>query len=54
LGSQLAQNNVSYYQIAKLLGYSPEICIKHYAAIAPEHLTGVAEFAKPAQANSAG
>jgi integrase len=43
-GSHLAQNGVSLYKIAKLMGNSPEICRKHYAALMPEKMHDVVEF----------
>jgi len=35
-GSQLAQKGESLYKIATLMGNSPDICRKHYAALIPE------------------
>lgn len=43
-GSQLAQKGVSLYKIATLLGNSPEICRRHYAALVPEAMAGEVEF----------
>lgn len=43
-GSQLAQNGVSLFQISTLLGNSPEICRRHYAALAPEQMLSHVEF----------
>lgn len=43
-GSHLAQNNISLYKIAELMGNSPEICRKHYAALIPEKMHKVVEF----------
>lgn len=43
-GSHLAMNNVSLYKIATLMGNSPEICRKHYAALIPEQLTDCVEL----------
>jgi integrase len=37
-GSQLAMKGESLYKIATLMGNSPEICRRHYAAIVPEAL----------------
>jgi hypothetical protein len=34
----------SLYKISKLMGNSPEICRKHYAALIPEAMTDVVEF----------
>jgi integrase len=44
-GSQLAVKGESLYKIATLVGNSPEICRRHYAAIIPEGLAGVVKFA---------
>jgi len=43
-GSQLAMKGESLYKIATLMGNSPEIVRQHYAALAPESLTGSVEF----------
>ncbi|NLW86907.1 MAG: phage integrase family protein [Planctomycetes bacterium] len=43
-GSQLAQKGESLYKISHLMGNSPEICRKHYAALIPEALTDTVEF----------
>ncbi|MFC1633601.1 tyrosine-type recombinase/integrase [Planctomycetota bacterium] len=43
-GSQLAQKGVSLYKIATLMGNSPEICRRHYAALIPEEMAEVVEF----------
>ena len=43
-GSQLAQNGVSLYKIATLMGNSPDICRRHYAALIPEEMAEVVEF----------
>jgi integrase len=43
-GSTLAQLGRSLYQISALLGNSPEICRRHYAALIPEAMTDVVEF----------
>jgi integrase len=43
-GSQLAQKGVSLYKISTLMGNSPEICQRHYAALVPESLAGDIEF----------
>ena len=51
-GSQLAQKGVSLYKIATLMGNSPEICRKHYAALIPEILTDEVEFTLPRTADS--
>lgn len=34
----------SLYKIATLMGNSPEICRRHYAALVPEKLAVTAEF----------
>lgn len=46
-GSQLAQKGESLYKIATLMGNSPEICRRHYAALIPEEMADVVEFGKP-------
>ena len=43
-GSQLAQQGVSLFQISTLMGNSPEICRRHYAALVPETMGAVVEF----------
>ena len=43
-GSHLAQNNVSLYKISELMGNSPEICRKHYAALMPQDMHEEVEF----------
>jgi len=43
-GSQLAQNGVSLYKIATLMGNSPEICRRHYASLIPEAMGAEVEF----------
>jgi integrase len=43
-GSQLAQKGESLYKIAELMGNSPEICRRHYAALMPEKMHDVVEF----------
>lgn len=43
-GSQLARKGESLYKIPKLMGNSPEICRRHYAALIPEMLTDTVEF----------
>jgi integrase len=45
-GSHLAQKGESLYKIAELMGNSPEICRKHYAALIPEKMRDTVEFAK--------
>ena len=51
-GSHLAMNNVSLYKIATLMGNSPEICRRHYAALIPEELAECVEFRRPEQSDS--
>jgi hypothetical protein len=43
-GSHLAQKGESLYKIATLMGNSPEICRRHYAALVPEAMHDVVEF----------
>jgi len=43
-GSQLAQKGESLYKIAELMGNSPAICRKHYAALIPEKMHDTVEF----------
>lgn len=43
-GSLLAQRGVSLFQIATLMGNSPNICRKHYAALSPEGLALSIQF----------
>jgi len=43
-GSHLAQKGVSLYKIAELMGNSPNICRKHYAALIPERMQDTVEF----------
>lgn len=43
-GSQLAQAGVSLYKISRLMGNSPEIAQRHYAAVLPHDLTTDIEF----------
>ena len=45
-GSQLAQKGVSLYKISALMGNSPEICRKHYAALVPEAMGDEVEFGR--------
>ena len=44
-GSHLAQKGESLYKIATLMGNSPSICRRHYAALVPEQMRDVVEFA---------
>lgn len=43
-GSHLAMKGESLYKISALMGNSPEICRRHYAALLPETLTDCVEF----------
>lgn len=43
-GSHLASKGESLYKISKLMGNSPQICEKHYAALMPECLYQSVEF----------
>jgi len=43
-GSHLAQKGLSLYKISALMGNSPEICRRHYAAIVPEAMHEEVEF----------
>jgi len=43
-GSQLAMKGESLYKISALLGNSPEICRRHYAALIPETMADSVEF----------
>lgn len=43
-GSQLAMKGESLFKISKLMGNSPEVCRKHYAALSPESLVDSVEF----------
>ncbi len=43
-GSQLAMKGESLYKISVLMGNSPEICRRHYAALIPEMLVSSVEF----------
>jgi len=43
-GSQLAMKGESLYKISALMGNSPEICRRHYAALVPETMAGSVEF----------
>lgn len=45
-GSQLAMKGESLYKISTLMGNSPEICRRHYAALIPEALIDTVEFPK--------
>ena len=43
-GSQLARRGVSLFKISALLGNSPEICRRHYAALIPAEMSADVEF----------
>ena len=43
-GSHLAQKGISLYKISELMGNSPEICRKHYAALVPQEMHDEVEF----------
>jgi integrase len=43
-GSQLAMKGESLYKISALMGNSPEICRRHYAALVPEAVADTVEF----------
>lgn len=43
-GSHLAMMGESLYKISAIMGNSPEICRKHYAALLPESLIASVEF----------
>lgn len=45
-GSQLAMKGESLYKILTLMGNSPEICRRHYAALLHENLTATVEFSR--------
>ncbi len=45
-GSQLAMNGESLFKISELMGNSPEICRRHYAALTPELMRDTVEFGK--------
>lgn len=43
-GSQLAMKGESLYKISTLMGNSPEVCRRHYAALLPESMIDSVEF----------
>ncbi|MFA6132810.1 MAG: tyrosine-type recombinase/integrase [Phycisphaerae bacterium] len=51
-GSQLAMKGESLYKIATLMGNSPEICRRHYAALIPEAMADTVEFGQPNQSQA--
>jgi len=46
-GSHLAQKGVSLYKISGLMGNSPEIARRHYAALLPAEMREEVEFTTP-------
>ncbi len=42
--SMLAMKGESLYKISTLMGNSPEICRRHYAALVPETMTDCVDF----------
>lgn len=50
-GSQLAMKGESLYKISTLMGNSPEICRRHYAALLPECLVETVEFPRELSEN---
>jgi integrase len=48
-GSQLAMKGESLYNIATLMGDSPEVCRMHYAALLADLLTNSVEFTQLAK-----
>ena len=46
-GSQLAQKGESLYKISALMGNSPDICRRDYAALIPEQMRDTVEFVRP-------
>jgi integrase len=52
-GSQLAMKGESLYKISELMGNSPEICRRHYAALIPEKMRDTVEFDVPADSKTA-
>jgi integrase len=46
-GSQLAMKGESLFKIARLMGNSPQIAERHYAALLPESLVTSVEFGTP-------
>lgn len=45
-GRLLAQKGESLYKISTLMGNSPDICRRHYAALIPEQMRDVVEFGR--------
>jgi integrase len=50
-GSHLAIKGESLYKISTLMGNSPGICRKHYAALIPEEMADVVEFSRSRDAD---
>lgn len=48
-GSHLAMKGESLYKISELMGNSPEICRRHYAALIPERMRDTVEFDQPSE-----
>lgn len=48
-GSHLAMKGESLYKIGTLMGNSPEVCRRHYAALLPEALSETVEFGMPSE-----
>ena len=53
-GSHLAQKGESLFKIAELMGNSPEICRRHYAALMPEKMRETVEFESQATHQTGG
>ena len=51
-GSHLAQKGESLYKIAELMGNSPNICRRHYAALIPELMQNTVDFNKEVSVES--
>ena len=43
-GSHLAQNNVTLFKLAKLMGNSPRVAELHYVHLVPEQMHAEVEF----------
>ena len=43
-GSHIAQKGVSLYTISQIMGNSPDICRRHYAALVPEPMAAEVDF----------
>ena len=46
-GSHLAMKGESLYKISALMGNSPDVCCRHYAALIPEQMRDTVEFTRP-------